>query len=171
MSTPIKVYDPVKKRWVAPQSSDHALWVTDEWPLYPISPVDASTGAAAHEHLLDAGTGNSVLSIYVIVGPEDKVTAGDIAKEGGPECAVLLPGSYITPKAEKAIQKVYIVGVSTATNAAGSVIAYNETDDATIRSALIELDFNATDDVRTIKVAASAAGQQVLVNIGGRSHA
>lgn len=150
--------------------TNHAAHVADVWPLRPVSPLDATSGAAAHEHYLNAGT-NSILFVYVIVGPTDLVTAGDVAKEGGPECSVLIPGSSIIVRSETALQKLYLVGVASATNVGGNVIGYSETDDPTIRGELIELEFNVTDSVKEAKLSASAAATGVLVNVGGRSDA
>ena len=139
-------------------------------PLRQITPT--LNGASTAEVTLDAGTGNSVIGLRATVNPGDSIVAANRLMNGYPDCVFEDLGESIRVTSDKPITNISLVGLGTATNAAGNVISTTENQLSNVQSSMLEFTFNSSDNVRLVEITLSSAfngGQNAQLHIGGAS--
>ncbi len=124
-------------------------------PVTWVTPTVA--GVATSELLLDAGATTTVkelLKAVFTLSAEDLASAADLVKfPRSADAPEALPGTGVILSSDTAITDVFAAGVSATVDAAASnVMLFNESTDATIRSALTQFEFAASDDVRSVVI-------------------
>ncbi len=129
-------------------------------------------GVATAEVTLDAGTGNSVIGLRATINPGDSIVAANRLMNGYPDCVFEDLGESIRITSDKPITNLSLVGIGTATNAAGNVISTVENQLSNVQSAMVEFTFNSSDNLRLVEITLSSAfngGQNAHLHIGGAS--
>lgn len=127
-------------------------------------------GSPIAEVTLDAGTGNVLIGMRITVNPGDSIVAATRLMNKYPDCVLSIAGDTIRLSASSAITNVTLVGVGDATSTAGNVISTAESTLANVQTAMIEFNFNSSDDVRVVEITLSdtfASGQKGQLQIAG----
>lgn len=128
------------------------------------------SGTSTAEVTLDAGTGNTLIGMRVTANPGDSVTAATRLMNKYPDCVLSAAGDSIRITSSSAITNVTLVGVGDATNTAGNIISTAESTLSNVQAAMIEFDFNSSDDVRVVEITLSGtftSGQKGQLQIVG----
>lgn len=145
-------------------------------PRLAVSPT--VSGTPTNRRRLDAGASQSVWSVRWIINAGSDVAARNALKAAAcQECG----RDFVWPdNSDAAVTTLHLIGIGSATNTSGGVIAHSSTTDADWDSALTKFVFDSPDAVRsyyiqTLNEYAVTGGaidpRYLVVSVRGASHA
>ena len=154
------------------EHAGHVVNPVTEIPRYQVAPTIG--GVATPEVILDASSSQVVLGVRATLNAFDIVTAGEAIAKRQPDIARCPLNKSKHLYSDVAITSLYVVGIGSLTNAGGNVILTTLTTGATIRPALLHFEFEASDNVRSVKIACDephTSNQKAILRVEGYSYA